>query len=98
MFKRKKEKGTHFLRFSSERELKHPSLRNIELKHFDHGFVTEPLTIYKRSYAVFEFSQNLGENNEFVMLINKEGEYLGRFVHVLAAANVFDLLKEVNSL
>jgi hypothetical protein len=57
------------------------------------GFLTEPITILRRSYLHLKFEKTLGDNNDFVIIFEKDGKLLGRFIHVKDKGVLLDLFK-----
>lgn len=80
------------VKFANSKELPHQKPKTIKINHFKNGFITEKMSIKRRSYLAFEFSSKLGPENEFVVLVEKENKLIGKFVHVLVPKTAIDLL------
>lgn len=68
--------------------------KEVKIQHLKNGFITEEISIRRRSFVKFNFSNKLGSNNEFVMLIEKDNNLVGAFIHVLEPKSVIELLSK----
>lgn len=57
------------------------------------GYLSEPVIILRRSYLHLKFSRTLGDQNNFVLLFERNGEYIGRFIHVRSKQDLENLFK-----
>jgi hypothetical protein len=94
LFKKAKFNGNEkSLEMFTSRDLPFKGSKKVKLTHFKGGFMTEEVDILRRTFNTFEFEQNLGETNEFVLLVEKRKKLIGRLVHVLELGNVANLLR-----
>lgn len=57
------------------------------------GFLSEPIDISRRSYLHLKFDKTLGDHNNFVIMFERNGKLIGRFIHVKDKKDLENLFK-----